>query len=200
MQTNDLKTGHVISQSFHTLYHDLLLLPIFALMPPKRGAAAEFYNHDIRPAKSRQIAVNASSTNNNRRNLNVFSRFYPTVPAEEPPAPDADSYDPTPVDAYQAMLDAQTTEESAAYSEKQSTGIPGITVVAKTRKRYENSVSLYVCSQHALFIERLPTGCSPQDLDHISLRISRRDHEPGRSWSVWFTLPTMPHTESYLPV
>lgn len=111
-------------------------------MPPKRGPA-EFYVHDTRPAKTRQITVSSSSTNNNRRNLRVFSRFYPTTPAEETPAPDADSYDPAPLEAYQAMLDAQTTEESAMPSESQSTGIPGINVVTKSRKRYENSVSTF---------------------------------------------------------
>lgn len=107
-------------------------------MPPKRGA--EFYNHDTRPSKTRQIDVNVSSTNNNRRNFSIFSRFYPTEPVQEPAAPDADSYDPGPVDEYQALLDAQTSEASAVPCEQQSTGIPGITVIAKTRKRYENSV------------------------------------------------------------
>lgn len=107
-------------------------------MPPKRGPA-EFYNHDTRPSKTRQIDVNVSSSNNNRRNLNIFSRFYPTVPVQEA-APDADSYDPGPVDEYQAVLDAQITEASAVPGELQSSGIPGINVIAKTRKQYENSV------------------------------------------------------------
>lgn len=141
-------------------------------MPPKRGPA-EFYIHDTRPAKTRQITV-SSSTNNNRRNLHVFSRFYPTTPTEETAAPEADSYDPAPVEAYQAMLDAQTTEASATSSESQSTGIPGINVVTKVRKRYENSVSVSLFALDAIFIDRLRTpGRSPQDLDQLSPRIPR---------------------------
>ncbi|KZP29571.1 hypothetical protein FIBSPDRAFT_884964 [Athelia psychrophila] len=106
-------------------------------MPPKHGPA-EFYNHDTQPSKARQLAVNVSSTNNNRCNLNIFSRFYPTAPTERPPAPDADSYDPGPTDDYQAMLDAQATEASNAHNEQRSTGIPGINIIGKNRKWYEN--------------------------------------------------------------
>lgn len=137
-------------------------------MPPKRANDGWF--DDNRPAKSR--VVNISSSHNNRRHLAAFSTFTPTEDVDL--VPEADSYDPpndVEMDGYNGdMVDTPIVGSPSATS-VQATGLPGIAVLAKARKRYENSV----CAIFAIIPNwlRHATGFSPQNVVDLSTGVSR---------------------------